>query len=94
MSDQRLADGIEGAGTKERIAGEWSKVSEYCLSHPGGWTLAKCFVQGVAQYVLWQGDERKGQFGTVREAMAAHQAFVNPAGSIGAAPAAQRPPRD
>lgn len=74
--------------------GEWSKASEYSLSHPGGWTLAKCFVQGVAKYVLWQGDERKGQFGTVREAVAAHQALANPAGSIGAGPAAQSQPRD
>ncbi|CAM2198559.1 protein of unknown function (plasmid) [Paraburkholderia kururiensis] len=52
--------------------GEWIKVSEYCLSHPDGWTIAKCYVQGVAHYVLWHGDTRKDQFSEVRDAMREH----------------------
>lgn len=52
--------------------GEWIKESEYCLTHPGGWTIAKCYVQGVAHYVLWHGDTRKGQFSEVRDAMREH----------------------
>ena len=52
--------------------GEWTKESEYCLSHPSGWTIAKCYVQGVPLYVLWQGDTRKDQFHEVRDAMREH----------------------
>lgn len=52
--------------------GEWIKESEYCLSHPSGWTIAKCYVLGVAHYVLWQGDTRKDQFHEVRDAMREH----------------------
>lgn len=52
--------------------GEWTKESEYCLSHPSGWTIAKCYVRGVPRYVLWQGDTRKNQFNDVRDAMREH----------------------
>ncbi|KDR25580.1 MULTISPECIES: hypothetical protein [Caballeronia] len=52
--------------------GEWTKESEYCLSHPSGWTIAKCYVQGVPRYVLWEGDTRKNQFNDVRDAMREH----------------------
>ncbi|WP_278501934.1 hypothetical protein [Paraburkholderia fungorum] len=58
--------------------GQWTKVSEYCLSHPSGWTIAKCYVLGSAKYVLWQGETRRGQFDDVRDAMREHTRLVPP----------------
>jgi hypothetical protein len=53
--------------------GKWIKDSEYCLSSdPNGWTIAKCYVNEIPQYVLWQGDVRKGQFDSARDAMREH----------------------
>lgn len=56
--------------------GQWVKESEYCLTHPSGWTIAKCIVNGIPQYILWHGDARKGQFDEARKAMSEHTRLV------------------
>lgn len=75
--------------------GQWTKVSEYCLSHPSGWTIAKCYVLGEPKYVLWQGETRKGHFVDVRGAMREHTRLVAPTveqTDDGGGPATPRPP--
>ena len=50
----------------------WVKVSEYGMSHPTGWTIAKCIVNGTPVYVLWKGDDFHGKFDDAEAAKAKH----------------------
>ncbi|MGZ2749920.1 hypothetical protein [Burkholderia stagnalis] len=51
----------------------WHLEGRCCLSHPTGWTIAKCFLQGTPVYVLWEGDMRRGQFTNAISAMQEHR---------------------
>lgn len=56
--------------------GLWTKESDYCLSHPSGWTIAKYIMRKAPVYILWQGDTQKGHFYDARDAMRRHTELI------------------
>lgn len=64
--------------------GLWTKESDYCLSHPTGWTIAKYIMREAVVYILWHGDTQRGHFDDARDAMRRHTELTRSASSCNA----------
>ncbi|PNE59812.1 hypothetical protein A8H39_01305 [Paraburkholderia fungorum] len=49
---------------------EWKQDSPYGWTHPAGWTIGRYIVSGVSHFMLWQGREHRGNFGSLEAAQA------------------------
>ena len=50
----------------------WRLEGEHALVHPTGWTIARYAVRNACVYILWQHDEKQGQFASTQAAKQKH----------------------